>query len=203
MINLLCSICKTEYKVKPYRKNSLFCSLKCKGVWHSKKMKGNNFAEGHKPWNNGIKGLHLSPNTEFKIGHNVWNKNLKGIHLSPDSEFKLGHTTIRHVPIGTVTMRIDRSGTGRHWIKIGDPFVWILYSHFLWQKEGLEIPFDMVIHHINGDSSDDRIENLQCLTRSEHTKIHNKHNSINKDLSHLRQMRGSKAIPRIIKIENK
>lgn len=29
-----------------------------------------------------------------------------------------------------------------------------------------------VVHHINGDKSDNRIENLQVMTLSEHTKIH-------------------------------
>ena len=40
-------------------------------------------------WN---KGLHirLNPNGEFKKGSVPWNKNLKGIHLSPKSEFKNG-----------------------------------------------------------------------------------------------------------------
>ncbi len=27
------------------------------------------FEKGHIPWNKGIKGLHLSPSTEFKKGH--------------------------------------------------------------------------------------------------------------------------------------
>jgi len=31
-----------------------------------------------------------------------------------------------------------------------------------------------VIHHINGNTKDNRIENLQLLSNSEHSKIHNK-----------------------------
>ena len=30
------------------------------------------------------------PSTTYKKGHETWNKNLKGIHLSPESEFKKG-----------------------------------------------------------------------------------------------------------------
>lgn len=31
---------------------------------------------------------------------------------------------------------------------------------------------DELVHHINGDGSDDRIENLQIVTRAEHINIH-------------------------------
>lgn len=30
-----------------------------------------------------------------------------------------------------------------------------------------------VVHHINGDQSDNRPDNLECLSRGEHTKMHN------------------------------
>lgn len=32
-------------------------------------MKRGDFSKGHKPWNKGLKGIHLSPETEFKPGH--------------------------------------------------------------------------------------------------------------------------------------
>ena len=44
----------------------------------------------------------------------------------------------------------------------------------VWMKHYGEIPIGMVIHHINGDKKDNRIENLICLTKSEHSLIHKK-----------------------------
>jgi hypothetical protein len=42
----------------------------------------------------------------------------------------------------------------------------------VWQKHPGDIPRGMDIHHINGDKLDNRIENLQLVTRLEHKRIH-------------------------------
>lgn len=41
-----------------------------------------------------------------------------------------------------------------------------------WMEHYGEIPKGMIIHHKNGDKWDNRIENLQMISRSCHTKIH-------------------------------
>jgi len=49
------------------------------------------FKKGHVAWNTGKK-TGIVPSTAFKKGAKPWNTGLKGIHQSPDTEFKAGHT---------------------------------------------------------------------------------------------------------------
>ena len=42
----------------------------------------------------------------------------------------------------------------------------------VWEQHYGPIPTGYVVHHINEDHLDNRIENLKLLTRSEHTRYH-------------------------------
>ena len=47
------------------------------------------------------------------------------------------------------------------------------YLHrVVWQEAHGDIPDGYHIHHINGDCGDNRLENLECLSPSEHAKRH-------------------------------
>jgi len=52
-----------------------------------------------------------------------------------------------------------------------------LMHRYVWQKERGEIPEGWDIHHINEDKTDNRIENLECLPKSEHTRKYSPHNN--------------------------
>ena len=52
-----------------------------------------------------------------------------------------------------------------------------LMHRYVWQKEKGVIPIGYDIHHINEIKSDNRIENLECLSKSEHTKKYSPHNN--------------------------
>jgi len=52
-----------------------------------------------------------------------------------------------------------------------------LMHRYVWEKENGKIPEGYDIHHINEIKSDNRIENLECLPKSEHTKKYSPHNN--------------------------
>lgn len=69
-----------------------------KGHKHSEESK--NKMMGRLPWNKGLKGVHLSPETEFKKGH-----------PSPETAFKKGQTPLnKGLHIQTNTERPDMIG---------------------------------------------------------------------------------------------
>ena len=49
-----------------------------------------------------------------------------------------------------------------------------IYEHTLVMEEALGRPLakDEVVHHINRDRTDNRIENLRLMSRSEHSALH-------------------------------
>jgi predicted DNA-binding protein YlxM (UPF0122 family) len=52
-----------------------------------------------------------------------------------------------------------------------------LMHRYVWNKEKGDIPENYDIHHINGLKYDNRIENLECLPKSEHTRLYSPHNN--------------------------
>jgi len=124
-------------------------------------LKGNQHAKGNKP-----------NKTAFKQGQEPWNKNVKGIHLSPGSEFKKGCISLKHKPVGTCTIRTDKTGKKRRWIKISEPNIWIEYAKYVWEKHHGAIPKGLLIHHKDTDTLNDNRHNLKCVTRSWHINHH-------------------------------
>lgn len=48
------------------------------------------------------------------------------------------------------------------------------YARWFWERVNGSIPDDMVVHHINEDKMDDRIENYELRSNSKHTPHYHK-----------------------------
>lgn len=53
----------------------------------------------------------------------------------------------------------------------------MLMHRYVWEMEKYKIPSGWDIHHINENKEDNRIENLECLPKSEHTRKYSPHNN--------------------------
>lgn len=47
-----------------------------------------------------------------------------------------------------------------------------LHRYLMEQKIGRRLEFNEIVHHVNGNKWDNRIENLELVSRSEHIKMH-------------------------------
>jgi hypothetical protein len=75
---------------------------------------------------------------------------------------------------GTITVRKTKK-IPRRWIKIAEPSKWILYAKYIYIQHNGNIPNGGIIHHIDGDTLNDNINNLKLVTRKEHCITHNLH----------------------------
>lgn len=121
---------------------------------------GNTFAKGHKPTN------------AFKKGGKPWNKGVKGIHLSPDTQFKKGHKQNNTMPVGAITIRTSKRMKTRQYIKISEPNKWEEYAKWLWKRKYGYLLRGDVVHHLDGNSVNDLPDNILAIPRSDHPKIH-------------------------------
>ena len=111
--------------------------------------------------------------TRFKKGDIPWNKSMKGLRMSPETEFKRGNVPATILPVGTVTIRKrKRDNKEIAWIKVAEPNVWKKRAHIVWEEYNEPVPKGLILHRIDGDSRNDDITNLTVLTRAEHIKIH-------------------------------
>jgi len=116
--------------------------------------------------------------SRFPKGHVPFNKGLKGIHLSPATEFKKGHLSSNHRHVGSrrLMIRTRKGNTVKFWeIKVSGimqgQHKWIPYAKYIWEQKNGPVPVGKFIVHIDGDSLNDNIENLRPVTRREHLKL--------------------------------
>ena len=118
----------------------------------------------------------------FQPGFKPWNKGKK-ISCHPNSiakQFKPGTRQGRaaklHVPVGST--RINAEGILDRKVNDDLPYYkrWRAEHVLIWEREHGALPKGHVIAFINGDKTDIRLENLECITRRElmaRNTIHN------------------------------
>src|SRR3990167_5718649 len=110
----------------------------------------------------------------FRKGAKPWNKGMIG-YSAPGTEatrFKKGQPGRNWKPVGTVTIRKDKNGTDRAFVKIAEPGVWKLRAILVWEKRFGPIPRGLVLHHRDENALNDLISNLCMLTRAAHLEEH-------------------------------
>jgi hypothetical protein len=95
-----------------------------------------------------------------------------GQRIGARTEFKKGQKARNALPVGSVTIRIDRSGTRRAWVKVAAPNKWKRRAVVVWEAANGPTPKGHVIHHMDFDSLNDGLSNLEPLTRPEHSAKH-------------------------------
>lgn len=160
-IKKICATCAAEFLVHPYKADrARYCSRPCANKATGERSRGNTFAKGKKPTN------------AFAPAHEPWNKDLKGIHLSPATEFKPGRKSDAALPVGTVTIRQHKDEGPRAWVKVAEPDVWRPRAIVVWEQAHGALPEGQVVHHQNRNTLDDALENLEAIDRAGHLAEH-------------------------------
>ncbi len=143
-----CALCSAAFSTEDKRRK--FCGVSCYRKQQTDKPNAGTFAAGSRPWN----------------------RDIKGIHLSPASEFKRGQVAINHAEVGSVRIRDDKNGRPRAFVKTAEPNQWTLRAVLTWEAINGPVPRGKVVHHKDRDSLNDDADNLDALTRAEHLAEH-------------------------------
>lgn len=160
--NVVCFICGKPFHSKPYHLKKLklgnpCCSKECMNKYRKIYFKG----EGNHQF--GLKG--------------ELNSSFKGMEI-PD----VNHNNIDIMVYTPNHPLADKYGRVKKHILIVEENYQRYNPDFFFEKDGkfyLKKGFD--VHHIDKNHDNNSVENLQVLTRSEHTAIHNKDREIIRD----------------------
>ena len=124
------------------------------------------------------RGRRLNPAGEFKPGHVPWSKGKKGLAIHPSQRKTLfkkgdirGRAARRYRFVGKITVRRDKTGFDRRWIKVSDngrpQDRWVPLARYLYEREHGPVPPGCFVVHSNGDTLDDGLDNLLLMNRED------------------------------------
>lgn len=104
----------------------------------------------------------------FKKGATVWNKGMKGLQIGGiETRFKKGGKHHTSKPIGTIRLnfRLNKPSDKVYLeIKVAES-TWITYARYVFIQYYGEVPLGMLIRHKNNNPFDNRLENLECVSK--------------------------------------
>lgn len=155
---------KTHYKGVSHKRMTKLL-LEYSGNKYSKTAIGNFYKAN---------GLKSGLDGRFKKGNKPSNCFQKGFaNLNEDqiarikaTQYKKGHVPINLKETGTVTKRKHKNHKEYSWVKIGDK-QWQLEHVYVWEQTHGKVPPNGKIVHLDGDSHNNKLENLMLIDNSE------------------------------------
>ena len=108
----------------------------------------------------------------FKKGHKTWNKNMKGIHLSPTSEFKKGQFSLEEHPSWTGGVHVMKNDCTHLQVESCKR---VRRPRYIYEQAHGPLAKGMCIYHLDGNKYNDDESNLIAVTRAELLKLNLSH----------------------------
>ena len=160
--NCKCAVCHRSMYIKPSRlkrvKNGITCSSECANKLKSEYMSGEN---------NHQFGLTGDKNSSFK-GNEVISNYGYILEYAPNHPFP-HDKSVKGTRVFQHRLVIERNFNkfdSKYFMQLGGKFY---------------LKPEYSVHHINENKTDNRLENLQIISKSEHTSLHNKEKELVRD----------------------
>ena len=87
--------------------------------------------------------------------------------------YRTGPDNHKWKPVGSTRIHNSNPRLRYRLIKVAEPDVWRFeHRHVMEQHLGQKLPSDWIVHHRNGDTLDNRLDNLELMTPGDHNRRH-------------------------------